>query len=60
MWRKKRGFSQETLAEVADLHRNYVSDIERGVRNVALVNIVKLALALRIDPGELLGGIGTA
>ena len=47
------GLSQEELAERADLHRTYVADIERGVRNVSLVNIEKLALALGCSIGEL-------
>ena len=45
--------SQEGLAEKADLHRTYVADIERGVRNVSLVNIEKLALALECSIGDL-------
>jgi transcriptional regulator with XRE-family HTH domain len=51
--RRAIGLSQEKLAELADLHRTYVADIERGTRNVGLINIVCLAEALRIAPGKL-------
>jgi transcriptional regulator with XRE-family HTH domain len=51
--RDERGYSQEELAERADLHRNYVGGIERGERNVALENIIKLAKALSVSPKEL-------
>lgn len=48
-----RGLTQEDLAELADLERSYISDIERGCRNVSLVNIVKLAKALGASPSDL-------
>jgi two-component system response regulator len=43
------GISQEELAERAGLHRTYVSDIERGVRNLSIASIEKLARALRVS-----------
>ena len=51
--RDDRGFSQEELAERAGLHRNYVGGVERGERNVALENIVKLAGALSVRTKDL-------
>ena len=55
--RKALGLSQEDLAELTDLHRTYIGGIERGERNVALINIVRLAKALKVSPSELLKGI---
>ena len=46
--RKQLGLSQEALAERADLHRTYVSDIENGLRNISLENIQRLSQALDI------------
>lgn len=47
------GFSQEELADRAGLHRTYISDIERGARNLSLESIDKLAQALKISIGAL-------
>jgi len=52
-WRKRLGISQEELAERADLHRTYVSDVERGARNLSLESIARVAGALRVNVAEL-------
>jgi transcriptional regulator with XRE-family HTH domain len=54
--RQARGMSQEQLAELAGLHRTYVSSLERGQRNVGLDNILALAAALEVSPAELFAG----
>lgn len=48
-----KGLSQEKLALIANLDRTYISGIERGVRNISLANILKLANALEVSPSEL-------
>ena len=55
--RKQKKFSQEKLAQKTGLHRTYISDIERGNRNVSLENIKKIADALDIQLNYLLKGI---
>jgi hypothetical protein len=45
---------ERRLAEIADLHRNYVGGLERDERNNALLNILALACALRVKPAKLL------
>lgn len=52
--RKSRGWSQEKLALESGLARSYVSGIERGVRNVALLNICLLADTLGLEPKAML------
>jgi len=51
--RRKLGVSQEEFADLCGLDRTYVSGIERGERNLALVNIEKLARALKISLSDL-------
>ncbi len=53
-FRTALGMSQSRLAERADLNRSYLSMVENGRRNISLDNLVSLALALGIEPVELL------
>ena len=55
--RKERGWSQEELADRADLHRTFVSSIERGTKNATLNSIHTLAKALDLTVSELLDGL---
>jgi transcriptional regulator with XRE-family HTH domain len=48
------GISQEKLAELAGLHRTYVSSVERGNRNISILNIERLAKALKVPMKELM------
>ncbi|MFA7268485.1 MAG: helix-turn-helix transcriptional regulator [Sterolibacterium sp.] len=52
--RKAHGWSQERLALESGLARSYVGGIERGQRNVALINICVLADTLGVEPSEML------
>ena len=52
--RKKLNLSQEKLAEKAKVHRTYVGMIERAEKNITLLNIEKIAKALKISPDELI------
>ena len=56
--RQQRGLSQERLAELAGLHRTYMGGIERGERNVSLINLVAIAGALDLSLSTLFEGIG--
>lgn len=47
------GLSQEGLADLAEMHRTYVGDIERGLRNPSYRNLVKLAATLEVPLSEL-------
>lgn len=56
--RRAKGLSQEALSEKADLDRTYLSDIERGVRNPGIKNVILIAKALGITPSDLMKGVG--
>lgn len=51
--RNKCNLTQEDLAHLCELDRTYIGGIERGERNVSLLNIQKIAIALKIDIKEL-------
>jgi transcriptional regulator with XRE-family HTH domain len=52
--RLESGLSQEELATRCGLHRTYLGAVERGERNVTLEAVAKIALALAVDPADLL------
>lgn len=52
--RHARGWSQEELAHRASMHATYVSSVERGERNISLLNVLALGEAFDADPGVLL------
>ena len=55
--REAKGLSQEQLGDICNLHRTYIGGIERGERNVSLVNIVILAKNLGVKITDLFEGI---
>ena len=52
--RRHKGLSQEALALACDLDRTYIGGVERGERNISLINIYKIADALKLPASELL------
>jgi transcriptional regulator with XRE-family HTH domain len=57
--RKERGFSQEGFAYEVGLDRTYMGSVERGERNIAALNLVRIAKALKVEVGELFPTIRT-
>jgi transcriptional regulator with XRE-family HTH domain len=55
--RLERGYSQERLAEEAGIHPRYLSDVERGRRNIGMVNVDRLAAALSVDLATLMAEV---
>jgi transcriptional regulator with XRE-family HTH domain len=52
--REEKGLSQEKLAALADLHRAYIGQIERGEKNIGIKNLEKIAKALKVNIKDLL------
>lgn len=52
--REQKGLSQEALADLSHLHHTYIGGIERGERNIGLINLLRLSKALKVLPSELL------
>ena len=50
--REELSITQEDLAEKAGIHRTYLSDVERGTRNLSLINVERLAIALDLSLAE--------
>jgi len=51
-YRKEKGLSQEAFADECGIDRSYMGGVERGERNLALVNIEKIIVALDMQPSE--------
>ena len=58
--RERAGWSQERFAEACGLHRTYIGGIERGERNVSLVNIERIAVALGMPIAALFADQGVS
>lgn len=57
MRREELGLTQEDLAEKAGIHRTHLSDVERGTRNLSLINIERLAAALAVTMSQLFAAV---
>jgi transcriptional regulator with XRE-family HTH domain len=51
-YRKAKGLSQEAFADLCGIDRSYMGGVERGERNIALVNVEKIIMALGMQPSE--------
>jgi transcriptional regulator with XRE-family HTH domain len=57
--RKAKGWSQEDLADQADIHRTYISSVERGLRNPTITVADKIAVALGVPLAELMAEVAS-
>jgi transcriptional regulator with XRE-family HTH domain len=55
--REAQGYSQEDFAAVVEIDRSYMGGIERGERNIASLNLIRIAKALKVEIGELFPAI---
>lgn len=53
-YRMQKGISQEKLAELAELHRTYIGQVERGEKNLTLLSMERIAKALGVEVRDLL------
>jgi len=56
-YRRDLGWSQEKLAEKAELHRNYIGDVERGEENVSVDALMRIAAAMKKTLSDLVHGV---
>ena len=55
--RKGLGYSQEALAEKADLHRNYIGEVERGEKTISVDALIRIATVLKVSVHEFFPGL---
>jgi len=55
--RKRKGYSQEEFADIADFSRSYYTEIETGKRNISILNLIKIMEALKVDPNTIIGPV---
>ena len=55
--RKSCGYSQEILAEKADLHRNYIGEVERGEKTISVDALMRIATALKVSIHDFFPGL---